>query len=106
MSINSRMNPYEVYKTVKTIDNWGVSIETQELIGSLYCSISTTQGTNIARDINYSEVTHLGLIRCNALEIKKNYLLKDGVNTYLVDKSPIASTRLTQLFLKEVVADE
>lgn len=101
MSINSRMKSYNVYQAPTTQDTWGDPTGPETLVTVIQCSISTTQGTNISRELNYTEVTHLGLTTATGL--KKSYILRSGSEHYVIDKPPVESTRLVQLYLKEVV---
>lgn len=101
MSIQSSMKTVEVWEKKEGQDEWGAPTQEEVLIGAIQCAINHSQGTNISRDINYSEITHIGLT--SDKNLKKGQVLKTTSNTYVIDKPPNNIARLTQLYLKEVI---
>lgn len=109
MSIQSSMQTTEVWELTldeygePKQDAWGAPTnERHKLDDDILCAINYSMASNISKDINYSEITHVGLTACRTL--KKGQILKQDGQTYLIDKVPNNKARLTQLYLKEVTA--
>ena len=101
MSIQSSMKAVEIWEKKEGQDEWGAPTQEEVLVSTIQCAINHAQGTNISKDINYSEITHIGLTSDKSL--KKGQVLKTSTSTYVIDKPPNNITRLTQLYLKEVM---
>lgn len=99
--IARNMQQYEIYEIGEGFDEWGNVENVERKIGVCEMSISSLAGTNIAVDVKYSEVSHIGLTKCNTL-LKDNILIAKD-KRYIVEKPPTDTTRYTQVFLKEVI---
>ena len=96
------MKIYQVYELSTVKDKWGADSTEEVLKNTAEVSITYSSATSIMNDVRYQEVTHVGLTRNK--DLKKGQILVLGDERYVIHLEPNNSTRLTQLFLKKVVA--
>ena len=109
MSIMSRMKKTQVFDQASGYDGSGRPLKSAGTYEDEPCleidmSISTKSQNNNVNDVRYSEVTHVGLT--TSKELKKGQKVVQGDRILIIHLQPINSTRLTQVYLKEVLEDD
>ena len=99
--INRQMQSCTVWQKSAGTDEWGAPSQNETMIATIYIAINVVDTIDIKNGIEYGEVTHLGLTTFRGL--KKGHILKTLDKVYTVEKQPNEVTRLSQVYLKEVV---
>lgn len=99
--INRQMQSCTVWQKNGETDEWGAPSQDETMIATINIAINVVDTLNIKNSIEYGEVTHLGLTSFRGL--KKGHVLRTLDKVYTVEKQPNEVTRLSQVYLKEVV---
>lgn len=97
------MKKFEVWENQNIEDNWGATTNKEVKVGTADVTINYASANQIKNDVRYAEVTHTGLTTNKTL--KQGQILVLGDNRYIIHLPPNNVSRLSQLYLKEVVAN-
>lgn len=98
--INNQMKQYKLYKNAGNKNEYGELTPELTFLRTIEIAINNKDYSNIENDIRYLKATHIGL--STDKEIKKDYIVTDGVSKYLV-KYVNPFGRLAQITLEEVI---
>lgn len=99
--INRQMQRCTVWQKDGGTDEWGAPSQDETMIATINIAINVVDTINIKNSIEYGQVTHLGFTSFRGL--KKGHVLRILDKVYTVEKQPNEVTRLSQVYLKEVV---
>ena len=99
--INRQMQRCTVWQKDGETDEWGAPSQDETMIATINIAINVVDTINIKNSIEYGEITHLGLTTFR--DLKKGHVLRTLDKVYTVEKQPNEVTRLSQVYLKEVV---
>ena len=100
--INNRSKIFDIYQELKS----GTKLKSDwEYIDSIEVTINFSSFNNVSNDIRFKEVTHIGLTHYKKLDNVEKYKLVNEDKEYIVTHVN-NDTRMTQLYLQEVVISE
>lgn len=100
--INNRIKTFSIYQELKN----GTKLKLDwEYIDDIEVTINFLTFNNINSDTRFKEVTHIGLTHYKKIDNIEKYKLVSEDKEYIITHAN-NDTRMTQLYLKEVVISE